>query len=124
MIVAHLIGGNEVEVRIKDQNTNEYKVEKIRDGVVIINKKKLKTSYRELASVCGNISLDSLDTSVTIRRSDEDVQRDFIKLVQEQDEELGADFVIDNHLTKEVIYSHYEVDLETKTLTLKIDAYA
>lgn len=109
MIVAHLIGGNEITG--------------IRNGIVIINGEKLDTSYEDLVSVCGNISLGDLDTSITVRRSSEDVQRDYIKLVKEFDDELGEEFVIDNHLTKEICYSSYEVDFENKTLVLKIDTY-
>jgi hypothetical protein len=109
MIVAHLIGGNEITG--------------IRNGIVIINGEKLKTSYEDLVSVCGNISLGELDTSINIRRSGEDVQNDYIELVQQFDYELGKYFVIDNHLTKEVCYSSYEVDFENKTLTLTIDTY-
>lgn len=109
MIVAHLIGGNEIKG--------------ISNGIVIINDEKLETSYEDLVSVCGNISLGDLDTSITIRRSAEDVQNDYIKLVQKFDDELGKDFVVDNHLTEEVCYSTYEVDFESKTLTLKIDTY-
>ncbi|PGT90028.1 hypothetical protein [Bacillus thuringiensis] len=109
MIVAHLLGGNEIKG--------------IRNGIVQINNKKLETSYEDLVSVCGSISLGDLDTSTGIRRSEEDVQRDYIELVQEHDEELGEEFVIDNHLTKEVSFSTYDVDFEKKTLTLKIETY-
>lgn len=109
MIVAHLIGGNEIEG--------------IQNGTVIINGEKLKTSYEDLVSVCGNISLGELDTSTNIRRTDKHVQNDYIKLVQKFDDELGEDFVVNNHLTKEVCYSSYVVDFESKTLILKIDAY-
>ena len=109
MIVAHLIGGNEIKG--------------ISNGIVIINDEKLETSYEDLVSVCGNISLGDLDTSITIRRTEEDVQNDYIKLVQDFDDALGEEFVINNHLTKEVCYSTYEVDVENKTLTLKIDTY-
>jgi len=117
MIVAHLIGGNEIKVKIKG------KLETINEGVVIINGEQLETRYEDLANVCGNISLGDLDTSVGIRRDAEDVQRDFIELVQDFDDEIEEDFVIDNHLTSEVCYSEYEIDIETKTLTLKIDIY-
>lgn len=109
MIVAHLIGGNEIKG--------------INKGVVIINNKKLETSYEDLGAVCGNISLGDLDTSITNYRSEENVQNDYIKLVQDFDDELGEDFVINNHLTKEIVYSEYEVDFENKTLVLKIDTY-
>lgn len=117
MIVAHLIGGNEVKVKI------DGKVETIDKGVVIINDEKLETSYEDLARVCGNISLGDLDTSITNYRDSDDVQNDYIKLVEEYDEDLDENFVIDNHLTAEVCYSEYEIDIETKTLTLKIDIY-
>ncbi|WP_144466744.1 hypothetical protein [Bacillus nitratireducens] len=109
MIVAHLIGGNEIKG--------------IRDGLVIINGKKLETSYQDLVAVCGNISLGDLDTSVGIRRDADDVQRDYINLVQDFDEDIDESFVIDNHLTAEICYSEYDVDFETRTLTLKIDIY-
>ncbi|HFK1435107.1 TPA: hypothetical protein ACGXNJ_005261 [Bacillus cereus] len=109
MIVAHLIGGNEIKG--------------IKKGIVFINGKQLETSYEDIANVCGNISLGDLDTSVDVRRDAEDVQRDYINLVQEYDEEIGEDFVIDNHLTAEICYSTYEIDIENKTLTLKIDTY-
>ncbi|PEM08494.1 hypothetical protein [Bacillus wiedmannii] len=109
MIVAHLIGGNEIKG--------------ISNGVVIINGKQLETKYEDIVAVCGNISLGDLDTSVGPRRDADDVQRDYINLVQEYDEEIGEDFVIDNHLTAEICYSTYEIDIETKTLTLKIDTY-
>ncbi|MCA1214729.1 hypothetical protein CJ467_20345 [Bacillus velezensis] len=109
MIVAHLIGGNEIEG--------------ISNGVVIINGKKLDSSYEDLVSVCGNIELGDLNTSITIHRSSEDVQRDYFKLVQDFDNELGEEFVINNHLTAEVRCSTYEVNFEDKTLTLIIDTY-
>jgi len=109
MIVAHLIGGNEIVG--------------FNDGIVIVNGEELKVSYKDLAYVCGNISLGDLDTSVTILRDSEDVQNDYIKLVQDFDDELGEDFVIDNHLTKEVCFSSYEIDFENKTIVLKIDTY-
>lgn len=109
MIVAHLIGGNEIKG--------------INEGTVVINGKTLKNSYGELVSVCGNISLGALDTSVSRFRDADDVQNDFIALVEEFDEDLGSDFVIDNHLTKDVCYSAYEVDFENKTLVLSIDTY-
>lgn len=109
MIVAHLIGGNEVKGII--------------NGIVIINGKELETKYEDLAAVCGNISLGDLDTSITIRRSEKDVQNDYVKLVQSFDDQLGEEFVINNHLTQQVSYSTYEIDFENKTLTLKIDTY-
>ena len=109
MIVAHLIGGNEIKG--------------IRNGIVIVNGEELETSYEMLVAVCGNISLGDLDTSITIRRTEKDVEKDYIELVQDFDEELEADFVINNKLTKEVCYSSYEVDFENKSLVLKIDTY-
>ncbi|HHB2481369.1 TPA: hypothetical protein ACORDH_002820 [Bacillus cereus] len=109
MIVAHLIGGNEILG--------------IKKGIVIINGNELEASYEELVNVCGNISLGDLDTSITNYRDSEDVQRDYIELVQQYDEEISEDFVIHNHLTAEVCYSSYDVDFEKKTLTLKIDTY-
>lgn len=105
MIVAHLIGGNEIKG--------------IRNGIVIINGEQLETSYEDLASVCGSISLGDLDTT----RSAERIQSDYIELVREHDEDLDEDFVLDNHLTAEICYSEYEIDIENKTLTLKIDTY-
>lgn len=114
MIVAHLIGGNEVKVRIGD------KVEEIREGVVIINDEQLETSYRDLVAVCGNISLGDLDTTQDERY----IRQDYIQSVREYSEgELGAGFVIDNHLTEQVCYSSYEIDFEKKTLVLTIDTY-
>ncbi|KLA07079.1 hypothetical protein B4086_5555 [Bacillus cereus] len=109
MIVAHLIGGNMIEG--------------FGDGVVIINNKQLETSYKDLAYVCGSIPLGDLDTSISLRRTEEHVQSDYIKLVRGFDDELGEDFVINNHLTKEVSFSTYEIDIENKTLTLKIETY-
>lgn len=109
MIVAHLIGGNEIKG--------------ICNGVVIINGKQLETSYQDLAAVCGNISLGDLNTNTDICRDWEDVQRDYIKLVQDFDEDIDESFVIDNHLVAEICYSEYEIDIETKTLVLKIDTY-
>lgn len=109
MIVAHLIGGNEIVG--------------FNDGIVIVNGEELKTSYEELAYVCGSISLGDLDTSITTLRDSEKVQKDYIKLVQEFNNELGAEFVIDNHLTKEVCFSSYKLDLENRTLVLEIDTY-
>lgn len=109
MIVAHLIGGNEVKG--------------ITNGIVVINGEQLKASYQELAQVCGNISLDSLDASISNFRDSADVQRNYIELVQGFDEDLGSDFVIDNHLTAEICYSTYEIDFEAKTLVLTIDTY-
>lgn len=105
MIVAHLIGGNAIKGII--------------DGTVIINGKELETSYQELASVCGSISLGDLDTT----RSAERMQRDYIELVREHDEDLDEDFVLDNHLTAEICYSEYEIDIEKKTLKLTIGTY-
>ena len=109
MIVGHLIGGNEVVG--------------FTDGIVIVNGEKLKTSYRDLASVCGSISLGDLDTSITALRDFEKVQRDYIKLVKDFDSELGANFVIENHLAKAVCYSSYKIDVENKTLVLEINTY-
>ncbi|EML6324806.1 hypothetical protein QCQ60_005135 [Bacillus cereus] len=105
MIVAHLIGGNAIKGII--------------DGIVIINGEQLETSYQELASVCGSISLGDLDTT----RSAERMQRDYIELVREHDEDLDEDFVLDNHLTAEISYSEYEIDMEKKTLKLIIGTY-
>lgn len=105
MIVGHLIGGNEIKG--------------IREGTVIINDEKLKTSYEDLVAVCGQIALGDLDT----RKSEEAIERDYIKLIQEHDDEIGRDFVIDNHLAKEVSYSSYEIDFENQTLTLMIETY-
>ncbi|MGE7840687.1 hypothetical protein ACQKNX_07840 [Lysinibacillus sp. NPDC093712] len=109
MIVAHLIGGNEILG--------------ISDGTVIINEEKLKVGYRDLAYVCGSISLGDLDTSITPLRDSEDVQNDYIRMVKRFDDTLGGEFVISNYLTKEVSYSSYEVDFENRTLVLKIDIY-
>jgi len=109
MIVAHLIGGNEIKG--------------FRKGLVFINGKKLETTYEELVAICGNISLGDLDTSTDIRRTSEHVQDDYIKLVKEHDDELDEDFVIKNHLTKEISYSEYTVDFKTETLQLKIETY-
>ncbi|PEN97886.1 hypothetical protein CN553_12680 [Bacillus cereus] len=109
MIVAHLIGGNEIKG--------------INKGIVIINDKQLETSYEDIVSVCGNIALGDLDTSVDVRRDAEDVQRDYINLVQEYDEDIDESFVIDNHLTAEISFSTYEIDIEKQTLTLKIETY-
>lgn len=104
MIVAHLIGGNEIKGYVC--------------GDVIINGEKLTASYRDLRTVCGNISLGELDTS---SRS---FQNDYIELVQDFIEDEDArEFVIDNHLTKEVSYSTYEIDFANRTLILKIDTY-
>ncbi|MES5837939.1 MULTISPECIES: hypothetical protein [unclassified Bacillus cereus group] len=109
MIVGHLIGGNEIEG--------------IREGTVIINDEQLKVSYEDLVAVCGNISLGDLDTSITTFRSEEAVERDYIKLIQAYDDEIDEDFVIDNHLAKQVCYSSYEINFEKKTLILKIETY-
>lgn len=109
MIVAHLIGGNEIKG--------------ISEGIVIINGNKLSTTYEDLVQVCGNISLGDLDTSITTLRDSDDVQRDFINLVYEFNDELEESFVIDNHLTKEVCHSEYEIDFENESLVLKIDTY-
>lgn len=109
MIVAHLIGGNEIMG--------------FANGIVIINDEKLETSYQDLVEVCGNISLGDLDTGTSVRRSEEDVENDFIQLVKEFDDEKSAAFVIDNYLTKQVCYSSYEIDVENNTLILKIDTY-
>ncbi|QOV08427.1 hypothetical protein Kirov_228 [Bacillus phage Kirov] len=105
MIVAHLIGGNEIEG--------------ISKGVVIINGKQLETSYEDLVAVCGNISLGDLDTT----KDEVYIRRDYIRLVEDFDDELGEDFVDDNHLVEEICYSHYKVDFEKRTLTLTIDTY-
>lgn len=108
MIVAHLIGGNEIEG--------------IDKGTVIINDEKLEFSYEELVSVCGNISLGDLDTSM----SEERIKQSYIVLVEELDNENvedSKDFVINNYLTKEVCYSTYKVDFENKTLELKIEIF-
>lgn len=106
MIVAHLIGGNEIEG--------------INKGIVIINGNQLETSYEDLVAVCGNISLGDLDTTQDERY----IRQDYIQSVREySDGELGADFVIDNHLTEQICYSHYKVDFEKRTLTLTIDTY-
>lgn len=109
MIVAHLIGGNEIKG--------------VDNGVVIINEERLKESYEELVAVCGNIPLDELDTNVTVQRREKDVQRDYINLVREFNDELDANFVINNHLTKEISSSSYEVDFERNTLILRIFTY-
>ena len=66
MIVGHLIGGNEVTG--------------FTDGIVIINGEKLKTSYKDLTYVCGNISLGDLDTSITVLRDFENVNLKFTKM--------------------------------------------
>jgi len=105
MIVAHLIGGNEIKG--------------ISNGVVIINGKQLETSYEDLVAVCGNISLGDLDTT----QDEVYMTRAYISLVEDFDDELGVDFVTDNHLTEYVCYSEYDVNFETRTLTLKIDTY-
>lgn len=109
MIVAHLIGGNEIKG--------------ISDGIVIVNGKQLETSYKDLARVCGSISLGDLDTSTSVRRDEDDVENDYIKLVLAFDDELGEDFVIDNHLTKQVDFSEYDVDFKNKKLVLTISTY-
>ena len=109
MIVAHLIGGNEIKG--------------INKGIVIINGEELNASYEELTQVCGNISLGELNTSITALRTPKHVQRDYIVLVQEFDSELDESFVIDNHLTDEICYSEYEIDFENKSLVLKISTY-
>ena len=105
MIVAHLIGGNEIEG--------------INEGVVIIDGKQLEIGYKDLAYICGSISLGDLDTT----QSETYLERDYIRLVRAHDEELGADFVFENHLTKYVCYSKYDINFETRTLTLKIETY-
>lgn len=107
MIVAHLIGGNEVAG--------------ISSGVVIINGEELKTRYEDLVYVCGNIPLDELDTSVTNWRDEDNIRNDYIELVSKFDDSLGIDFVVDNYLTEEVVYSVYEIDFENKSLVLRID---
>src|SRR5690606_24925573 len=97
MIVAHLIGGNEIQG--------------IRNGVVFVNDKKLETSYEDLGSICGNISLG-------------DAIEDYVEsVIDVSDGEYGASFVTDNHLLEEVVYSTYEVDFDTKELTLRIHTY-
>lgn len=106
MIVAHLIGGNEVAG--------------ISSGVVVINDIELKTRYEDLVYVCGNIPLDELDTSVTNLRDEDNIRNDYIKLVRRFDDRFGYDFVVDNYLTEEVIYSSYEIDFDTKSLVLRI----
>lgn len=106
MIVAHLIGGNEIEG--------------ISEGIVIINGNQLETSYEDLVAVCGNISLGDLDTT----KDERYIRQDYIQSVREySDGELGADFVDDNHLVEQICYSHYKVDFEKKTLKLTIDTY-
>ncbi|MCU5281445.1 hypothetical protein OCA22_23995 [Bacillus cereus] len=105
MLVGHLIGGNEIVG--------------IREGIVIINDEQLKVSYEDLVAVCGQIALGDLDT----RKSEEAIERDYIKLIREHDDEIGEDFVIDNHLAKEVSCSSYEIDFEKRTLTLMIETY-
>lgn len=110
MIVAELLGGNEIKC--------------FEDGIVIINGEELKVSYYELVQICGNISLGELDTSVTNLRPIERVQRDYIGLVRDLNDEINAvDFVIDNHLTAEVSFSSYEIDFENKKLVFKIDTF-
>ena len=109
MIIAQLIGGNE----IKGYNT----------GVVYINDKKLDDSYETIAAVCGSIPLDEIDTDINLRRSTEDIRDDYATLVHQHDETLGGDFVDRNQLTAFVSYSTYEIDPVTHTLTLRIDAF-
>ena len=110
MIIAHLIGGNEIEG--------------ITEGIVIVNNEPLKAPYSELAQVCGNISLGDLDTSISIRRTSEHVQNDFIRLVEGTNMVDNArDFVINNHLTADICYSTYEIDWENKLLLLLIEIY-
>lgn len=107
MIVAHLLGGNEIKG--------------VKKGIVTIDDNTLEVSYEDLVTVCGNISLESLDASISIRRSSKDIQEDYIKLVKEYDDTLGEDFVINNRLTSEISYSTYEVDFENESLILKIE---
>lgn len=106
MILAHLIGGNEVAG--------------IRDGKVIVDDKELKTSYFDLVQVCGNISLGEIDTSL----DEEDFKYEYIREVERLDIVEDAEkFVEENKLTKEICYSCYEVDFENKTLVLKVEIY-
>jgi hypothetical protein len=105
MIVAHLIGGNEVK---------GFSI-----GKVVVNGEELKASYEVLVGICGNIPLDELDTSSHPMR----VRDEYARLVHERDDELGLDFVVNNHLTKEVAFSSYEIDTESRSLVLNIETY-
>lgn len=109
MIVAHLIGGNEIKG--------------FTEGTIIINGEKLEDSYEKITQVCGNISLGDLDTSIHQWRNTEDVQNDYMELVNLFDDELDEEFVVRNHLTAEVCYSSYDIDWKNKTLTLTIDTF-
>lgn len=103
MILAHLIGGNEIKG--------------IRDGKVIVNDEELDTSYFDLVQVCGNISLDDFEDDVTAI----EYARAVAELELEDIEPY--DFVVENKLVHSVCYSSYEVDFENRTLVLKVDTY-
>lgn len=110
MLLGHLIGGNEVK---------GFAI-----GKVFVDDEELSVSYEELAGVCGNISLGDLDTGMSI----EYIEREYIRLVEDVSDFLPVgvsprDFVIDNHLTKKVSYSTYELDAENQSLVLKVDIY-
>jgi len=110
MLVAHLIGGNEVK---------GFAV-----GEVYVNDEKLSLTYEQIVRICGNISLGDVDTSMDSSY----IKREYTKLVEDYEDDLPDgvtpnSFVTDNFLTKEVCYSEYELDAETKSLKLKIDIF-
>lgn len=108
MLVTQLLGGNGIKG--------------INRGTVFIDDKELVLSYEELVQICGNISLGAL----SVNQSDRGILRDYIELVEDlesEDVENSEEFVIENHLTKAISYSEYEIDIENKTLILKINTY-
>lgn len=106
MLIAQLIGGTEVHG--------------ITDGVVIVNNEVLKTSYKELRQVCGNIALDAVDTT----KSETSIKQQYVELIESLDMvKYPVYFVNDNYLAMAVSHSSYEINKQGKQLALRIDAY-
>jgi len=106
MLVADLLGGNEIKG--------------FENGVVIVNGKELDCGYYELIQICGNIPLGSVNED----RYLEARNRQYSNLTCEYlDTFYNVDFINENMLMRHVAYSSYELDIENKTLVLKIDAF-
>jgi len=107
MLVADLLGGNEIK-------GFEY-------GIVIVNDIELDCGYYELCQLCGNIPLGSVNDDAYLEARN----RQYSNLTSEYlDTFYDVDFINENMLMRHVAYSSYELNIENKTLVLKIDAFS
>lgn len=110
MLVAELIGGNEVEG--------------FKNGKVFVDGEVLPASYEQLSRICGNISLGEMDISSSVPRMIRAYAENIVNYGLDNDFTTDVEgFIEKNFLLSSVSYSSYKLNGDTNAIDLHIDIF-